>query len=119
MSPVQGDATNIIASFEDTYVSSAVSPPVPCLDFAMRSLDEGSLRGGEHSPALGVGGPHKTTTPNFSNHHERAATAATACESDFASGFELDLRYLLTCMMTHRGRRLTREVYGRGRCEGD
>ena len=49
-SPEQGDATNIITSLEDTYVSDAESPPCPSCSLGGLDVSSCGRRSG-HSPA--------------------------------------------------------------------
>ena len=109
VSHVQGDATNIVTSLEDTYVSNAVSLCSPTTSFTLRGRDECpssegrtqprnaasslhrdlmelvvSIQTTEWSTGYGVGGLLKKNPPSLLR---------------LPGEFELDLRYLWTCMM--------------------
>ena len=103
------------AIMRSTYIllGPARTSRTPCHPLALRGLHR---EGPRWVPALmcllftvstGLVVPQNHHT----DHREHAANAATA---EPTSGFELDLRYLWTCWQS-----LTREAYGRGRCEGD
>ena len=82
VSPVKGDATNTVASLEDTYVWNAVSPCSPTTSFTVRGRDECPSSEMRAQLRYAASLLHRDLTELVvsSKTTELAATAATAGE---------------------------------------